>query len=124
LAVIDEQQQSIFRTIGRAYARLTTDLSEGAVLMRRTKASLGNSPQASYLMEQFEARMRASADRGLEDLIGSCRPLIRSRDKSEVGKVVDRGERMVEFASPKTQAGWRNLMQQMEKVGLVNPPKP
>jgi serine/threonine-protein kinase len=123
LAVIDEQQQSIYRTIGRAYGRIATDFSEGANLMRRTQASMGNSLQACYLMEQYQARLRASADRSLEDLISTCKSLIRNRNKLEVTKVVDRGERMLEFASPKTQAGWRSLMQQIEKVGLISSTK-
>jgi serine/threonine-protein kinase len=123
LAVIDEQQQSIYRTIGRAYGTLATNLPEGANFMGRTKASLGNSPQADYLTEQFQARMRAFADRGLEDLISSCRPLIRSRGKAAVSSIVDRGAKIVEYANPRTQASWRNFIKQIEKVGLMNQPK-
>jgi tetratricopeptide (TPR) repeat protein len=122
-ALLDEQQQSVYRTIGRAYGTLATNLPEGAKLMGRTKAALGNSAQAGFLVEQFQARMRAFADRGLEDLINLCRPLIRSRGKTGVSVNIDRGAKIVEYASSRTQASWRNLLQQIEKAGFVSQSK-
>jgi hypothetical protein len=114
----DEQQQSVYRTIGRAYASLASDMPQSAYLMRRTKAALANSPEASGLMDQFQARMRKFADQGIEELIAASKTMIRNRDKAAAADAMDRGAKLVEYAGPKTQSNWKSLMSQAAKAGL------
>ena len=121
-AIVDEQVQAAYRNAGWAYASLGNDLSAGATNMRRVKASLGNSAHAVSLADAFQARMRVVADRKIQDLVGTSKGILRSRDKAAVEELIARGRGVVEHASPKTQANWKSMLQQSEKTGLQSRP--
>ena len=118
-AIGDEQLQSAYRSVGRAYAAIQNNLSEGASLMQRVKASLGDSTLAVALMESFQSRIQVLADQMIEDLVGKSKTFIRNRDRARIAESIDRGKSVVEFAGPKARANWKTMLHQTEKAGLA-----
>jgi ferritin-like metal-binding protein YciE len=119
-AIEDEQAQAAYRSIGWAYASLGHDLAAGATNMRRAKASMGNSEPALTLAEAFQARARGDADRRVQEILNASKAMLRSKDKAGIEDLIARGTDIVEHAGPKTQASWKSMLQQSEKVGLLS----
>jgi hypothetical protein len=117
-ALCDEQQQAIFRTIGRAYAVLETDLPAGEYTMRRVAAALGNSEVAGSVAETFRGRMRAFADRMIADLTGKYKVLVRNGDKAGAGELAQQVAGIVTYAGPQVKSGWESLVNRPEKTAL------
>jgi serine/threonine-protein kinase len=115
-ALRDERQQAIFRTIGRAYSDLDTDLSAGDYAVRRVAAALGNSAFAGSVSETFRARMRAFADRAMADLTVKYKMMIRGGDKAGAAELARQVTGIVAYAGPQAKSGWETLVNQPDKT--------
>jgi len=116
----EEQQQAVFRMIGRTYAILETDLPAGTRLMRRLVAASGNSALARAVADAFRGRARALADRVVAEAMGKCKAMLRNRDKTGAGDLAQTVSEMVEFASPQVNDDWRKMVAEIAKPGLLN----
>ena len=117
-ALKDEQQQAIFRTIGRAYTVLETDLPAGEHTIRRVAAALGNSTFAGSVAETFRGRMRVFADRTVADLTGKYKMMVRNGDKAGAGELARHVAGIVAYAGPQAKSGWDSLVNQPGKTSL------
>ena len=115
-ALRDEQLQAIFRTIGRAYTVLDTDLPAGDHTIRRVAAALGNSAFAGSVAQTFRGRMRAFADRTVAELTGKYKVMIRNGDKAGAGELARQAAGIVAYAGPQVKSGWESLVNQPEKT--------
>jgi serine/threonine protein kinase len=120
-ALKDEQQQAIFRTIGRAYTALETDLPAGEHTIRRVAAASGNSAFAGSVTGAFRERMRAFADRAVAELTGKYKVLVRNGDKSGAGELARQVTGFVAYAGPQTKTGWEALVTQAGKTNVNGP---
>jgi serine/threonine-protein kinase len=111
-ALKDEQQQATFRTIGRAYASLETELPVGEYTIRRVAAALSNSTFAGSVAEAFRGRMRAFAERAVADLTGKYKVLVRNGDKAGAGELATQIAGIVDYAGPQAKSGWESLVNQ------------
>lgn len=118
-AVRDEQLQSVYRSVGRAYGAMQNDMSFGARMIGRVKAALGDTDLAKSLAETFRLRIQPRADQIIQEIVGRSKAAIRSRDKAGLAESIDRGTRVVEFASPRAQTNWKNMLHHTEKAGLA-----
>jgi len=109
-ALKEEQHQAIYRTVGRAYAILESDLPASENTMRARVPLLAIPLLAGSLTEAFRTRSRAAADRVVSDLIGKCkRHGFAPRDKSGLRALVEQGSANIHFASPETKSTGRPL---------------
>jgi serine/threonine protein kinase len=115
----EEQQQAVFRMIGRTYAVLETDLPAGTRLMRRLVAASGNSALAGAVADAFRSRARALADRVLAEAMSKCKAMLRNRDKTGAGDLAQTVSAMVEFASPQVSVDWRKIVDEIARPGLL-----
>ncbi len=118
-ALREEQQQAIFRTVGRAYAVLETDLRAGEQTMQRVGAAFGDSSFAKPITEFFRARMRDIADRSLADLIGKCKIALRNHDKSGLRDLAEQVSANIDFAGPETKSRCQAILNQATKSGAL-----
>ncbi len=118
-ALKEEKQQAIFRTVGRAYAVLESDLPAGEDTMRRAGAALGSSTLAGSMSESFRARSRAVADRVVSELIGKYKTMLRNRDKSGLLALLERASATIDFASPETKSNWQSVVSQATRTGTL-----
>jgi serine/threonine-protein kinase len=117
-ALMDEQQQAIYRTIGRAYTVLDTDLPKGEQTMRRVAAALGHSTFAGSVAGAFGASMRSFADRALAGLTARYAAMVGNGDKAGAGELARQAAGIVGYASPQARSGWESLANQLAKSGL------
>jgi len=117
-ALVDEQQQTIYRTIGRAYTVLDTDLRAGDQTMRRVAAALGHSAFAGSVAGTFGDRMRSFADGALAGLTARYATMVGNGDKAGAGELARQAAGIVGYASPQARSGWESLASQPAKSGL------
>ena len=115
-ALRDEQLQAIFRTIGRAYTVLETDLPAGDYTIRRVTAALGNSPFAGSVASTFRSRMRIFADRAITGLTSKYKIMIRNGDKAGAAELATQVTGIVAYAGPQVKSSWESLVSQPEKT--------
>ena len=115
----EDQQQAVFRMIGRTYAVLETDLPAGTRLMRRLVTASGNSALAEAMADAFRGRARALADHVLAEAIGKCKAMLRNRDKAGAGDLAQTVSGLVEFASPQVNVDWRKMVDEIARPGLL-----
>ena len=118
-AIHDEQMQATYRTLGRVYASMGNNLVAGSGMMRRVKASTGDSDLGVALMEAFQARACVLADQIVQELVSSSKAAIRNRDKSEVADLIRCGKGIIDYAGPEAQANWQAMLHQSKKAGLL-----
>ncbi len=114
----DEQQQAIYRMIGRAYSAIESEKPCSERTMRWVTAELGNSALAIPTMNVFRMRMRTSADRTMMELISKTKTVPHDRNPAGAGELIKQAAGVVEFASPQAQADWRSLVSQSAKERL------
>ena len=89
LTVLEEERtQALFRTGGRAYAGLISDLPAGEAVMRRAMAASGNSPLFVSMAQALRGRGRALADRVVADSIQNAKNLLREHNREAAGQTL------------------------------------
>jgi len=118
-ALDEEQQQAVFRMIGRAYTALQTELPAGENTIQWVAAAFGNSPFAVSVTDAFHARMHAFADRTIQDLISRCKIMLRNRDRAGSAELAKQASGVIDYAGSQAQADWRNLVDRTARSGLL-----
>jgi len=120
LAALDEERtQALFRTLGRAYAGLGTDLPAGEAVMRRALTASGHSPVFTPMADAFRARGRAHADRIVADTIQSAKNLLREHNREAAGQTLQTVSGMVDYASTETRLDWQNTQRKASQTSLI-----
>jgi len=115
-ALEDEQQQAIFRSIGRAYAELETGLAASEQTMRRAAAALGHTKFSGSVTEAFRGRIQAFADRTVTDLTARYKILVGSGDKAGAGELATQAAGIVAYAGPQAKSSWESLVSRSGKI--------
>jgi serine/threonine-protein kinase len=121
LEALDEEQRSqpLFRTLGRAYAGLESDLSAGEAVMHRVVASVRTSVFVQ-MGEAFHARGQAFADRVVSESIENARNLLRDHDREGAGQALQVAYAMVDYASPDVKTEWLNTQRKAAQTSLIS----
>jgi serine/threonine-protein kinase len=118
-ALREEQQQALFRMVGRAYTVLETELPAGLSTIRWVVSAFGDSTFARSVADAFHVRAQAFADRTILDLISECKIKLRNRDRAGAGVLVKQASAIVSYAGAHTKSDWRSFLNQTAKAGLL-----
>jgi serine/threonine-protein kinase len=120
LAALDEEcTQALFRTLGRAYAGLETDLAAGDAVMQRAMAASGRSALFVPMADAFRARGRDHADRVTSDAIQNARQLLRDHNREAAEQMLQTVSGMVDYASPEVRSEWQNTQRRAAQTSLI-----
>jgi len=115
----DERRQAMFRTLGRAYAALESNLSVGEAMMRRAVTAAGRSALFAPMADTFSARARAAADRVIAEAIRNATLLLRARNRVAAGLALQTVSGMVDYASSPVRSDWQNTQTKVSQTGLI-----
>ena len=119
-ALEEERTQALFRTLGRAYAGLGTDLPAGEAVMRRVMAASGRSSLFTPLGDAFHMRGRAFADRVVAGSIQNAKNLLRDHNREAAGQALQTVAGMVDYASTETRLDWQNTQRKAQQTSLIS----
>jgi serine/threonine-protein kinase len=119
-ALEEEQQQAVFRMIGRAYSTLDEQLPAAESTIQWVVSAFGDSAFARPVSDAFHVRMQAFADRSIADLITKCKGMIRGRDRASASELIKQGSSIAEFAGARSRSDWNSFVERSNKAGLLN----
>ena len=117
-ALEDERRQALFRTLGRAYAALESNLSEGEAVMQRAVSAAGRFSLFAPMADAFSARARSAADRMIAEAIRNAKLLLRARNRAAAGVALQTVSGMVDYASSQARADWQNAQRKASQTNL------
>ncbi len=121
LTVLEEERtQALFRTGGRAYAGLISDLPAGEAVMRRAMAASGNSPLFVSMAQALRGRGRALADRVVADSIQNAKNLLREHNREAAGQTLQTVSGIVDYASTETRLDYQNTQRKALQTSLIS----
>jgi hypothetical protein len=115
----DEQQQVVYRTLGRAYGALETNISTGELLLRQAARATADPALCRSVGELFRAHGQAFADRAVTGAIQRAKMLLKERDKIGAEKQLLAVSDTLPYASLKLQAEWESARRKTTASGLV-----
>jgi serine/threonine-protein kinase len=118
-ALEEERTQALFRTLGRAYAGLETDLSAGQAAMRRAVTASDQSPIFVPVAEAFRARGQALADRSIAEATRNAKSLLRERNREAAELALKTVSGIVDFASSKVRSEWQDTQRNAAQTSLI-----
>ncbi len=119
-ALEEERVQPLFRTLGRAYAGLGSDLPAGEAVMRR---AVGASVQTTLFVqmgEAFHARGQAFADRVVTDAIENAKNLVRDHNKEGAGQALQSVCGIIDYASAEVRAEWHTMQRTASQTSMFS----
>jgi serine/threonine-protein kinase len=119
-ALDDECRQAMFRTVGRAYAVIESDLPAGEAVMRRAVAASADSPLFAAVASAFRARGREVADRTISDAVQRSRNLIREHNREAAGQLLQSIAAVVDFGSPDLRQEWQTAQRKASQTSLIS----
>jgi hypothetical protein len=118
-ALEEERTQSLYRTLGRAYAGLVADLPAGEALMQRAVAATAPSSLFRPMADAFHARGLALADRVLAEAIRNAKLLLREHNREAAGQALQTASGMVDYASAEMKSEWQNTLRKASQTSLI-----
>ncbi len=115
----DEQQQVVFRTLGRAYAALESDIPAGELLLRQAARATANPALCRSMGELFRAHGQDFADRAVSGAIQRSKTLVKERDKIEAERQLLAVSDTLPYASRKLQTEWESARRKTTASGLI-----
>jgi serine/threonine-protein kinase len=119
-ALEEDRRQALYRTLGRAYAGLASDLPAGEEEMRRLLAASGPTPLFAAIGEAFRARSQAVADRELTDSIQKAKALLNEHNREGAGQELQSVAELVDLSSPELRTEWQNTQRKAAQTGLIS----
>jgi serine/threonine-protein kinase len=115
-ALQEEYQCAVFRTAGRAYASLDSDLPAAEAVIRRVAAASGCASFAKSLADAFPSRARVFADRLIKDLIST----LSDNDKETAAGRLQSVSAIVHYASKPVRADWERMQRKSSGANLLS----
>jgi len=119
-ALEEEHTQTLFRTVGRAYAGLESDLPAGEAVMRSAMAASANASLFGPIGEAFRARGRTVADRVVGDAINEAKSLLRDHNREGAGQLLQNVFSILDYASPDRKLDWQNTQRKAAQTSLIS----
>ena len=119
MSVIEEElQQSVFRTIGRAYASLRFDLPASDALLRQAQNAVFDPALFAALVGPFRLRQQSFADAAVSEAVRRARTLVKERNKEGAESLLITVTDELAFASPQVRQEWETARRKATESGL------
>jgi hypothetical protein len=119
-ALEEERTQALFRTVGRAYAGLESDLPAGEAVMRHAMAASANTSLFGPIGEAYHARGRTVANRVVGDAINEAKSLLRDHNREGAGQLLQNVFSILNYASPDMKLDWQNTQRKASQTSLIS----
>jgi hypothetical protein len=119
-ALEEERTQALFRTLGRAYAGLESDLPAGEAVMRHAMAASANTSLFGPIGEAFHARGLTVADRVVGDALHDAKSLLRDHNREGAGQALQSVFGILDYASPDAKLDWQNTQRKASQTSLIS----
>ena len=121
LAALEEERTSaLFRTVGRAYAGLESDMPAGEAVMRHAMAASANTSLFEPLGEAYHARGRTVADRVVGDAINDAKSLLRDHNREGAGQALQSVLGILDYANADVKMEWQNTQRKASQTSLIS----
>jgi serine/threonine-protein kinase len=117
-AIEEELQQSVFRTVGRAYASLQFDLPASDALLRQAQNAVFDPAPFAALASPFRAMQQRFADDAVSEAVRGSRNLVKERNKEGAESLLMTVTDELAFASPQVRGEWETARRKATGSGL------
>jgi hypothetical protein len=117
-AIEEELQQSVFRTVGRAYASLRFDLPASEALLRQAQNAVFDPSLFAALAGPFRARQQSFADAAVSEAVRGSRSLVKERNKEGAQSLLMTVTDELAFVSPQIRHDWETARRKASESGL------
>jgi serine/threonine-protein kinase len=118
-ALEEDRHQAVFRTIGRAYGALTTNLPEAETLLRHAHDALADPAVCTTLADSFRSRQQKFADQTVAEAVRGARAMIREKNKDGADKMLMSVSGTLDYASPAAREEWETARRKATGSGLI-----
>ncbi len=112
----EEERQALYRSMGRAYAVLETNLSEAERFAAQGLAASGNATFFVNLTATLRERSRTLADARVGEALSKSKGLLREREKEAAADQLQTAAESLRFANPELQAQWQQMQDKLQKT--------
>ncbi|MFZ1083758.1 MAG: protein kinase [Terracidiphilus sp.] len=121
LAALEEERvQALFRTLGRAYSALGSDLPAGEAVMRRAVAASVHTTLFVQMGNAFHARGQAFADRVISGAVENAKNLIRDHNRDGAGQALQEVSGLIEYATAEVKAEWNTAQRKVLQTSMFS----
>lgn len=119
-ALEEERVQPLFRTLGRAYSALGSDLPAGEAVMRRAVAASVRTTLFVQMGEAFHARGQAFADHVVTEAVENAKNLLRDHNKDGAGQALQSVSGIIEYATAEIKAEWDTAQRKVSQTSMFS----
>ena len=119
-ALEEERTQALFRTVGRAYAGLESDLAAGEAVMRHVMAATAKTSLFGPIGDAYRARGQAVADRVVGDALGVAKSQLRDHNREGAGQALQSVFGILDYANPDVKMEWHNTQRRAAQTSLIS----
>jgi serine/threonine-protein kinase len=121
LAALEEERvQPLYRTLGRAYSALGSDLPAGEAVMRRAVATSVHTTLFVQMGEAFHARGQAFADQVVTDAVENAKKLLSEHNRDGAGQALQTVFGLIDYATAEVQAEWNTAQRKASQTSLIS----
>ncbi len=121
LAALEEERvQALFRTLGRAYSALGSDLPAGEAVMRRAVAASVHTTLFVQMGNAFHARGQAFANRVISGAVENAKNLIRDHNRDGAGQALQEVSGLIEYATAEVKAEWNTAQRKVLQTSMFS----
>ncbi len=119
-ALEDDRVQPLYRTLGRAYSALGSDLPAGEAVMRRAVGASLRSTLFVRMGEAFHQRGQAFADQVVSEAVETAKNLLREHNRDGAGQALQTVTGLIEYATAEVQAEWNTAQRKASQTSLIS----
>ena len=117
-AIEEELQQSVFRTVGRAYASLQFDLPASDALLRQAQNAVFDPSLFAPLAAPFRARQQWLAEAKVSEAVRGSRNLVKERNKEGAQNLLMTVTDELGFVGPQVRQEWETARRKATESGM------
>ncbi len=121
LEVLEEERaQALFRTLGRAYSALGSDMPAGEAVMHRAVAASVHTTLFVEMGDAYRARRQAFADQVVTEAVEAAKNLIRDHNRDGAGQALQAVSGMIEYATAEVKAEWNTAQRKASQTSMFS----
>ncbi|MGA9069201.1 MAG: protein kinase [Terracidiphilus sp.] len=119
-ALEEERAQALFRTLGRAYSALGSDLPAGEAVMRRAVVASVHTTLFVEMGDAYHARGQAFADQVVTEAVENAKNLIRDHNRDGAGQALQSVSGLVDYATAEVKAEWNTAQRKASQTSMFS----